>query len=150
MTTSRRIALGSDHAGVELKQRIKETLRSKGIEVVDMGTEGSGSVDYPDFAKKVAAAVSTGEVPEGILVCGTGLGMSMTANKHAGVRAAVATTSFMAKMARAHNNANILCLGARVISENEARQIVGAWLSQEYEGGRHDRRVEKINELDRK
>jgi ribose 5-phosphate isomerase B len=145
----RRIALGSDHAGFKLKESIKTVLQNKGIEAVDMGTNGTESVDYPDFAEKVARVVSQGSIPEGILICGTGIGMSITANKFPNVRAAVAPTVQMAKMSRAHNDSNILCLGERVVDEPTAKEIVTAWLDEPFEGGRHERRVNKIKELDR-
>lgn len=144
-----RIAIGSDHAGLDLKESLRMHLQSKGIEAIDLGTTSKDSVDYPDFAEKVAALVSKGTVSQGILICGTGVGMSITANKYPGVRAAVATNSFMAKMARAHNHANILCLGSRVIEEDIAKEILEAWLNEPFEGGRHERRVSKILQLDR-
>jgi ribose 5-phosphate isomerase B len=140
------IAIASDHAGYPLKESLKKHLLSKGTETEDFGTRSEDSVDYPDYAKRVAEAVSTGKAKQGILVCGTGIGMSMTANRFPGVRAAVATTPFMAKMARAHNDANVLCLGSRVVDEKAAREILDQWLSEPFEGGRHERRVKKIEE----
>ncbi len=145
----RRIAIGSDHAAFELKEAIKKHLQSKGIDAIDVGTHTTDSVDYPDFAEKVAGMISDGKVGEGILACGTGIGMSITANKYPGVRAAVAPTEFMAKMSRAHNDANILCLGARVVDIPVALKIVDIWLSEPFEGGRHARRVDKIKLLDK-
>lgn len=145
----RRVALGSDHAALELKEAIKKHLQLKGIEAIDCGTHTSESCDYPDYAEKVASLVSSGRVSEGILVCGTGIGMSMTANKYPNVRAAVATTPFMAKSARGHNDANILCLGARVVEIESALGLVDLFLSEPFEGGRHARRVDKIRQLDR-
>ncbi|HLG19696.1 MAG TPA: ribose 5-phosphate isomerase B [Bdellovibrionota bacterium] len=144
-----KIAIAADHAGYKLKEVLKTYLRSKGIDTVDFGTNSPESVDYPDYAKLVADPISSGEIAQGILICGTGIGMSITANKYPGVRAAVAATPYMAEMARAHNNANILCLGGRVVDEPTARQILDAWLAEPFEGGRHERRVEKMNELDR-
>ncbi len=143
--TSRHIALGSDHAGFALKEILRTELESQGIRVTDVGAESVDSVDYPDYAAHVARLVSKKEVPEGILVCGTGIGMSITANRFPGVRAAVAVTPEMAKLARAHNNANVLCLGSRLIDEKAARLIMKVFLSEPFEGGRHVRRVEKID-----
>jgi ribose 5-phosphate isomerase B len=145
----RRIAIASDHAALELKEKVLKFLQNKGIEAIDCGAHGSESVDYPDFAEKVALLVSSGRIPEGILICGTGIGMSMAANKYPGVRAAVASNVFMAKMSRAHNDANILCLGARVLDEKSAMEIIYAWLSEPFEGGRHQRRVDKLKQLDK-
>ena len=147
--SARRIAIGSDHAGLKLKEAIKRQLGSQGIETIDVGTHTGDSVDYPDLAEKVARLVSTGKIPEGILVCGTGIGMSITANKYPGVRAAVAPTPFMAKMARAHNDANVLCIGARVVTQEQTEEILQAWLGEPFEGGRHQRRVDKMKALDR-
>ena len=145
----RRIAIASDHGGFELKEELKKHLRSKGIEAVDLGTDSTDSVDYPDFAEDLARLISSGKMAEGILVCGTGIGMSITANKFPGVRAAVAATPFMGKMAHAHNNANILCLGSRVVEPSAAKEILDSWLEQPFEQGRHERRVKKITDLDK-
>jgi ribose 5-phosphate isomerase B len=143
-----RIAIGSDHAGFALKEALKILLAQKKIPVNDLGTHSEDSCDYPDFAFAVANHVSKGLAEAGILVCGTGIGMSMAANKVRGVRAAVAHSVFTAKMAAAHNHANVLCLGARVVEEPLAREIVEAWLEEPREKGRHERRVEKINQLE--
>jgi ribose 5-phosphate isomerase B len=116
--------------------------------VADFGTDNSESVDYPDFAEKVASAVSRGEMDLGILICGTGIGMSIVANKFPGVRAALATDEFMAQMAREHNNANILVLGGRVLSVDKATKMVNVWLDSSYEGGRHQRRIDKIAQVE--
>lgn len=145
----RRIAIASDHGGFEMKEALKKHLQSKGIEAVDLGTTTADSVDYPDFAERVASLVSQKKIGEGVLVCGTGIGMSITANKFSGVRAAVATTPFMAKMSRAHNDANVLCLGARVIDISAAKELLDVWLEEPFEGGRHAKRVAKMSELDR-
>ena len=145
----RRIALASDHAGFELKTELIAHLKQRGREPLDLGTNSTDSVDYPDYADRVASRVSRGEVKEGILICGTGIGMPMTANKYPNVRAAVATTPFMAKMSRAHNDANILCLGGRVVDAKAAVEILDAWLREPFEGGRHERRVAKIRAHDR-
>jgi len=143
------IALGSDHGGLELKEAIKELLRERGIAVVDCGTDNGNSVDYPDFGEKVASKVSSGEVERGILFCGTGIGMSIVANKYPRVRAALVTDPFMAQMAKEHNNANILVLGGRVLDVDKARDMVSIWLDSTFEGGRHQGRLDKITALER-
>jgi ribose 5-phosphate isomerase B len=142
------IAVGSDHGGLELKEAIKASLTVRGLDVDDYGTDNGDSVDYPDFAEKVAAAVSRGDVELGILVCGTGIGMSIVANKFPGVRAALATDEFMAQMAKEHNNANVLVLGGRVLAKDLAVKMVNVWLDSTYEAGRHQRRLDKISRLE--
>ncbi len=142
------IAIGSDHAGFPLKQVVKLWLEEHGYEVDDLGTYDTKSVDYPDYAAAVAHAVAEGKADRGILICGTGIGMSMSANKVPGIRAALCTDVYTARMSRRHNDANVLCMGARVIGPGVAESIVEAWLSEEFEGGRHARRVGKINALD--
>ncbi len=142
------IVIGSDHGGLEMKEVVKAALASRGMDVEDYGTENGDSVDYPDFAEKVAAAVSRGDVELGILVCGTGIGMSIVANKFPGVRAALATDEFMAQMAKEHNNANILVLGGRVLTKELATKMVSVWLDTAYEGGRHQRRLDKIDQVE--
>ena len=142
------LVIGSDHGGLELKEAVKAVLASRGMVVEDYGTDNSESVDYPDFAEKVAGAVSRGEAALGILVCGTGIGMSIVANKFPGVRAALATDEFMAQMAKEHNNANILVLGGRVLSVALATKMVSVWLDSVYEGGRHQLRLDKIAKLE--
>ena len=137
--------IGTDHAGFEVKPFVIEYLTKKGIEVEDLGTYSSESVDYPDFAHKVAQAVLDNSGTMGILICGTGIGMSLAANKHKGIRAALCHDYYTAEMARRHNNANILCFGARIVGKGEIESILEAWLSHEFEGGRHQRRVEKID-----
>lgn len=139
-----KIAIGSDHAGYTLKSVVLGHVQELGHEVVDLGTDGLDSVDYPDFAKLVAGKVAEGAVDCGILVCGTGQGMAMTANRFDGVRAAVVADVFSAKGTRAHNDANVLCMGERVIGSGLALEIVDAFLATEFEGGRHARRVGKI------
>jgi len=139
-----KIAIGSDHAGVEAKGRIKTLLATLGHEVDDCGTNDETSVDYPDFAAPVSSAVASGAVQRGILVCGTGIGMSISANKHAGVRAAKCNDPYEAQMCRAHNDANVLCLGARVVDGSVMEEIVTGFLDTEFEGGRHARRVDKM------
>jgi len=146
---TKRIALGADHAGFEEKEKIKATLDELGVEYVDMGTNSADSVDYPDYAKKVAEAVSKGEFEQGLLVCGSGTGMAIAANKVKGVRAAVAWSPDIARLARQHNNANILSLPARFMSENDAAGVVKAWFDADFEGGRHEKRVEKITEIEK-
>lgn len=141
-----KIAIGSDHGGFEYKASIIKALQVKGYDVVDMGTYSPESCDYPLIAKKVARAVAKGDFEKGILVCGTGIGMSMAANKVKGIRAAVCGDTFSARATRAHNNANILCLGQRVVGEGLALDIVDIWLTTKFEGGRHERRVNMIEE----
>lgn len=141
-----KIAIGSDHGGFEYKASIIKALQDKGYDVVDMGTYSPESCDYPIIAKKVARAVAKGDFEKGILVCGTGIGMSMAANKVKGIRAAVCGDTFSARATRAHNNANILCLGQRVVGEGLALDIVDIWLTTKFEGGRHERRVNMIEE----
>lgn len=142
------IIIGSDHGGRELKEAIKASLVSRGMKVVDYGTDNDDSVDYPDFAEKVAKDVSCGKADLGVLVCGTGIGMSIVANKFPGVRAALATDKFMAQMAREHNDANILVLGGRVLTAENAAEMVNVWLDSTYEGGRHQRRLDKIAQIE--
>ena len=142
------LVVGSDHGGYELKMAILEMLRDKDVACTDFGTDGSDSVDYPDFAAKVAGAVSSGEAEMGILICGTGIGMSISANKFSGVRAALAHDEFTAQMAREHNNANILVMGGRVLSLEQGKKLVEVWLATEFEGGRHQNRLDKISALE--
>lgn len=148
MADTRKIAVGADHGGYELKNLIVEHLRQSGYAVQDFGTHGPESVDYPDYAYQVARAVAAGEYDLGILICGTGIGMSIAANKIVGVRAAACSDTYSARMSRLHNNANILCLGGRVLGPGLALDIVDVWLSTEFEGGRHARRVEKIRQME--
>ncbi len=148
MSQQPRIALGSDHAGFSLKEKIREYLTSRGFAVADQGTATADSVDYPDFAEKVALRVAGKEADLGVLVCGTGVGMAMAANKVPGIRAATCTDTVSAQLSRAHNDANVLTLGARVTDEATARKILDTWLSTPFEGGRHARRVGKIDEID--
>ena len=142
-----KIAAGADHAGFALKRALVERLRASGHEVVDLGTASDESVDYPVFAHAVAAQVAAGEVERGLLVCGSGIGMCMAANRHPGVRAADCLTVEMADLSRRHNDANVLCLGARLLNADEAWAVVQAWLSTPFEGGRHERRVAQIDDL---
>jgi ribose 5-phosphate isomerase B len=138
------IPIGADHAGFALKERLKQELKTLGYEPLDLGTHSAESTDYPDYAHPVATRVEQGEARRGILLCGSGLGMAYAANRHRGVRAAVAWNPEIARLARSHNDANILVLPARFVSEQEGLAILRAWLAEPYEGGRHARRVEKI------
>lgn len=144
------IAIGSDHGGYLLKEEIKKHLDAEGIEYCDFGTDSTASCDYPVFAEKVCRSIQQGECEKGILVCGTGIGMSMCANKCKGIRAAVCGDHFSAEFTRRHNNANVLCLGARVIGPGVALQLVDVFLTTEYEGGRHEKRIEMMTELENK
>ncbi|WDL95192.1 ribose 5-phosphate isomerase B [Alicyclobacillus sp. ALC3] len=143
-----KVAVGCDHGGFHLKQTVLDTLRDLGVEFDDLGTYSDGSVDYPEFGKKVATGVAAGRYDRGILICGTGLGMCITANKVAGVRAVTAHDVFSAEMSRRHNNANVLTMGERVVGPGVARQVVEVWIKTDFEGGRHARRVDQMNALD--
>ncbi|MCB1043894.1 MAG: ribose 5-phosphate isomerase B [Acidobacteria bacterium] len=145
-----KIAIGSDHAAIEAKQVISELLTEGGHQVEDCGTQGSDSVDYPDFADAVCQRIDLDSADLGILICGTGIGMSIAANKVDGIRAALCRTEFEAQMARAHNNANVLCLGARVTGKDLMLAIVNRFMSTPFDGGRHERRIEKIHALERR
>lgn len=145
---AKKIGLAADHAGFEEKEKVKKTLDELGIEYVDLGTTSADSVDYPDYAKKVAEGVASGEYDQGVLVCGSGTGMAIAANKVKGVRAAVAWSPEIASLARQHNDANILSLPARFVTENDAENIVKAFFAADFEGGRHERRVDKIRDLE--
>lgn len=141
-----KIAIGSDHGGFKLKEKIIEYLKSQKIEHEDFGVFSEDSCDYPEIAKKVASEVVSKCCSRGILVCGTGIGMSIVANKIKGVRASLCSDTYSAKMTRAHNDSNILCLGQRVVGEGLALDIVEAWLSAEFEGGRHENRIKMIED----
>ena len=143
------IVIASDHAGRELKEDLKELLLELGREFFDMGPDDDKSVDYPDYGIPLAKKISEGDFELGILICGTGVGMSILANKFKGVRAALVNEVFTAKMAKEHNNANILVIGGRVTGKGLAREIVKAWLTSEFEGGRHQRRLDKIDEIEK-
>jgi len=145
-----KITIGSDHGAVELKEEIKTVLADfPDIEVKDFGTFGDTAVDYPDIAEKVCQTVVTGEADRGILLCGTGIGISIAANKIKGIRAALCTDVYSAKMSREHNNANVLAMGGRVTGFGPAGEIVKAWVTTEFAGGRHARRVDKISALEK-
>jgi len=145
MSRSLIIAAGADHGGVALKNRLAAALIEGGHQVLDFGTDGTASVDYPDFARAVCTAVAQAEADFGILVCGTGIGMSIAANRHPAIRCGLAHDVTTARLTRAHNNANVLAIGARITGEEVALDILGAFLSTPYEGGRHDRRIAKLN-----
>jgi ribose 5-phosphate isomerase B len=144
-----KISLGADHAGYQLKDQIKQHLQQQGIDVRDEGTSSAESVDYPDYARTVAHDVSEQRADLGILVCGSGIGMAITANKVDGIRAANVSTEYEAQMSREHNNANVLALGARIINADAAFRIVDTWLATQFAGGRHERRVEKIMAIEK-
>lgn len=143
-----KVAVGCDHGGFILKESVVSTLRRLGAEVVDLGCYDESSVDYPVYGEKVARSVASGECALGVIMCGTGIGISIAANKVRGVRAAVVTNTYMAKLTKNHNNANIIALGGRVISPDEAAAIVEAWYTAEYEGGRHQRRLDMISAIE--
>jgi ribose 5-phosphate isomerase B len=144
------IAIGSDHAGYLLKADIIKFLESKGFEVKDFGTNGPESVDYPDYGRAVAESVAGNECEKGILICGTGIGISIAANKVPGVRAALCTDSYMAKMCKQHNDANIIAIGERVVGPGLALDIIETWLETEFLGGRHQNRLNKISDIEKK
>lgn len=142
------LAIGCDHGGFELKNHIIKYLQDKGISVKDFGTYSEDSIDYPDCAKPVCEAIQNGEFDKGILICGTGIGISMAANKFKGIRAALCSDVYSAKMTKMHNNANVICLGGRVTGRELAFMIVDTWLDAEFEGGRHANRIAKIHEIE--
>ena len=144
-----KIAIASDHAGYPEKEQLKPLLDELGIQYEDLGTVSTASVDYPDYARKVGEEVASGHVDQGLLVCGSGTGMAIAANKVPGVRAAVAWNEEIARLAREHNDANVLSLGARVTPYDELVKIVRAWFAAKFDGGRHERRVEKIREIEK-
>lgn len=145
----KRCYIGSDHAGFRVKEFAKEFLEDRGVEVIDLGPNNDSRVDYPDFAKAVCEKVVNDLGSFGVLICGTGIGMSIAANKHKGIRAALATDAYTAAMGRAHNDANVLCFGARVVGEGVSESILSSWLATEFEGGRHSQRVAKIEGLEK-
>ena len=141
-----KMVMGCDHGGLALKNALAEHLRARGYEIIDVGTYTEESVDYPIYGRKAAEAVAEGQAPCGIVCCGTGIGISLAANKVKGIRCAVATNTYMAEMTKRHNNANMLALGGRVLSSEEAIAIVDAWLDAEFEGGRHQRRIDMLEQ----
>ena len=145
----KKIAIGADHAGFELKEQIKKFLESEGYKITDFGTNSIDSVDYPLIAKALANSVAQKDPTKGILICGTGIGMSIAANKIKGIIAANCCDSETAKLARSHNNSNVLALGARILDIEKAKQIIKTWLETDFEGGRHQRRVQEIKDLEK-
>lgn len=143
-----KIAVGCDHAAYELKEAIKEKLTKEGHEVLDMGCDSTESVDYPKYGHAVGRAVASGEAERGIAVCGSGIGISIACNKVPGIRAALCTSVEMAEMCRRHNNANVVCMGARMISQELAFDIIDKWMTTDFEGGKHLRRINEIEDLD--
>jgi ribose 5-phosphate isomerase B len=143
-----KLVIASDHAGLELKKELLSALGERSLEVTDLGTYSGASVDYPDFATQVAKAVGSGAASLGVLICGTGIGMSIVANKYKGVRAALCHTEYEARMSRAHNDANVLCLGQRVLGPGVARAVLEAFLDGSFEGARHERRLQKIKDAE--
>mgnify|MGYP000510166837 FL=1 len=143
-----KIAIGNDHSAVELKNIIKEHLEGKGYEVLNLGTDSNESCDYPVYGEKVGRAVASGEADLGITICGTGVGISLAANKVKGIRACVCSEPYTAKLSRMHNNSNVLAFGARVVGSELAKMIVDEWLAAEFEGGRHQRRVDMIMKIE--
>jgi ribose 5-phosphate isomerase B len=144
------IAIGSDHAGLEMKNEVAAVLKAMGHEYQDFGTDSPQSVDYPDFGEKVSDAVSRGKADRGILICGTGIGMSIVANKFSNIRAALCNELFSAMMSRRHNDANVLVLGGRIIGKDLAKEIVKTWMTTPFEGGRHENRLKKIQLIETK
>ena len=144
-----KIAIGADHAGFALKERLRERLAAAGHELADFGTHSEESTDYPDYAQRVAAAVAAGEAARGLLVCGSGIGMAMAANRFRGVRAAAINDLFSARLAREHNDANVLALGSRIVAPALAEAILDLFLETAFAGGRHERRVKKMDEATR-
>ncbi len=140
--------IASDHGGLDLKESVKAYLEKRGIKVRDLGTDNGDSVDYPDFGERVGKAISTGEAEKGILICGTGIGMSIVANKFPGVRAALIWDDFTARMSKEHNNANIIVMGGRMLTAENANEMVGVWLDAHFEGGRHQKRLDKIAQIE--
>ncbi len=147
---SMRIAIGNDHTALDMKQAVKEHLEKKGYEVLDLGTDSSESCDYPVYGEKVGKAVAAGEADLGIAICGTGVGISLAAGKVKGIRACVCSEQYTAKLSRMHNDSNVLAFGARVIGIEMAKMITDTWLEAEFEGGRHQRRVDMIMEIEKK
>ena len=143
-----RIVVGSDHAAYELKEAIKEKLTKEGHDVIDVGCDSTESVDYPKYGHAVGRAVASGEAERGIAVCGSGIGISIACNKVPGIRAALCTSVEMAEMCRRHNNANVVCMGARMISQELAFDIIDKWMTTDFEGGKHLRRINEIEDLD--
>ena len=145
----KKLVIGCDHAGYDLKLKVIEHLKAQDIEILDVGTNSTASCDYPDYADALCKAITSGECERGILICGTGIGMSMAANKHKGIRAACCSDTFSARLTREHNDANVLCFGARVVGEGLAYDLADLFVSTDYEGGKHARRVAMVDALDK-
>lgn len=143
-----KLGIGSDHGGFELKEQIVEYLEREKIDYIDYGTNSTESVDYPDYGKKVGEAIMSGQVDKGIVICGTGIGISLAANKVKGIRCALCGDTYSARMSREHNDANAIALGGRVLGRDLAIEILSVWLKSEFAGGRHQRRVDKISEIE--
>ena len=142
-----KIAIGCDHAGYELKEKVKAKMAAAGHEMIDVGTDSTESVDYPKYGHAVGRAVADGSAERGIAICGSGIGISIACNKVPGVRAALCTSTEMAEMCRRHNNANVICMGARMISEELAFAMVDTWMTTEFEGGKHERRINELDDI---
>lgn len=141
------IAVGCDHAGYELKEKVIDKLKSEGHTIIDVGTNSAESVDYPKYGHAVGRAVASGEAERGVAICGSGIGISIACNKVPGIRAALCTSVEMAEMCRRHNNANVICMGARMISEELAFSMIDTWLATEFEGGKHERRINQLDDI---
>lgn len=142
-----KIAIGCDHAAYELKEKVKARMAAAGHEMIDVGTDSTESVDYPKYGHAVGRLVASGEVERGIAICGSGIGISIACNKVPGVRAALCTSTEMAEMCRRHNNANVICMGARMISEELAYAMIDTWMTTEFEGGKHERRINELDDI---
>lgn len=144
----KKLAIGCDHSAVELKNIIIEHIKSQNIEIVDFGTTSTEASNYPDYAAKVAQSIQSGEFEHGILICGTGIGISIAANKHKGIRCAVCSEPYSAKLSKEHNNSNIIAFGARVVGSEMAKMIVDSWLNAEFMGGKHQSRIDMITDIE--
>ena len=142
-----KIAIGCDHAGYELKEKVKAKMAAAGHEMIDVGTDSTESVDYPKYGHAVGRTVASGEAERGIAICGSGIGISIACNKVPGIRAALCTSTEMAEMCRRHNNANVICMGARMISEELAFAMIDTWMTTEFEGGKHERRINELDDI---
>ena len=143
-----KIAIGCDHAGYELKEKVKAKMAAAGHEMIDVGTDSTESVDYPKYGHAVGRAVAGGDAERGIAICGSGIGISIACNKVPGIRAALCTSTEMAEMCRRHNNANVICMGARMISEELAFAMIDTWMTTEFEGGKHERRINELDDIE--
>ena len=141
------IAIGCDHAGYELKEAVKAKMEAAGHKMIDVGTDSTESVDYPKFGHAVGRTVASGEAERGVAICGSGIGISIACNKVPGIRAALCTSTEMAEMCRRHNNANVICMGARMISQELAFAMIDTWMATEFEGGKHERRINELDDI---